>query len=228
MPPFETIALRIGAIVAGLALWFLTQRLIGARSLGDTQHYDHLHVLTAGWNRWLHEHPRAANAVLIASSLGVDVVTLFVLARAVFGPTFTPFWGLLVLFMMRQISQALVALPPPPGIIWRDPGVPSLFVTYGVGNDFFFSGHTARQRGQQRWRIHWAGSNSGARACAGNPVPAVPCAAASRRRSGPLRRSYSLRRSGSLSTAYASLTSAACSWSPPRSGCSRSVPISAR
>lgn len=143
MPPFETIALRIGAIVAGLALWFLTQRLIGARSLGDTQHYDHLHVLTAGWNRWLHEHPRAANAVLIASSLGVDVVTLFVLARAVFGPTFTPFWGLLVLFMMRQISQALVALPPPPGIIWRDPGVPSLFVTYGVGNDFFFSGHTA-------------------------------------------------------------------------------------
>ena len=44
---------------------------------------------------------------------------------------------------MRQISQALVALPPPPGIIWRDPGVPSLFVTYSVGNDFFFSGHTA-------------------------------------------------------------------------------------
>jgi membrane-associated phospholipid phosphatase len=73
----------------------------------------------------------------------VDVVTLFVLARAVFGPTFTPFWGLLVLFLMRQIAQALVALPPPPGIIWRDPGVPSLFVTYGVGNDFFFSGHTA-------------------------------------------------------------------------------------
>jgi membrane-associated phospholipid phosphatase len=36
-----------------------------------------------------------------------------------------------------------VALPPPPGIIWRDPGFPSLFVTYGVGNDLFFSGHTA-------------------------------------------------------------------------------------
>ena len=81
--------------------------------------------------------------MLIASSIGVDVVTLFVLARAVLGPTFTPFWGLLILFMMRQVSQALVALPPPPGIIWRDPGVPSLFVTYAVGNDFFFSGHTA-------------------------------------------------------------------------------------
>jgi hypothetical protein len=143
LPPFETIGLRVGAIVAGLILWFLTQRLIGARSLADAHHYDHLHVLTAGWNRWLHDHPRAANAVLIASSLGVDLVTLFVLALAVFGPTFTPFWGLLILFLMRQVSQALVALPPPQGIIWRDPGVPSLFVTYGVGNDFFFSGHTA-------------------------------------------------------------------------------------
>jgi hypothetical protein len=143
LPTLEVIGLRVGAIVAGLVLWFVTQRLIGARTLAGAHHYDHLHVLTAGWNRWLHDHPRAANAVLIASSLGVDLVTLFVLARAVFGPTFTPFWGLLILFLMRQASQALVALPPPPGIIWRDPGVPSLFVTYGVGNDFFFSGHTA-------------------------------------------------------------------------------------
>ena len=34
-------------------------------------------------------------------------------------------------------------MPAPPGIIWRHPGFPSLFVTYAVGNDFFFSGHTA-------------------------------------------------------------------------------------
>lgn len=44
---------------------------------------------------------------------------------------------------MRQACQAIVVLPAPPGIIWRDPGFPSLFVTYTVGNDFFFSGHTA-------------------------------------------------------------------------------------
>ena len=47
------------------------------------------------------------------------------------------------MFALRQLSQATVALPIPEGVIWRDPGVPSLFVTYGVGNDFFFSGHTA-------------------------------------------------------------------------------------
>ena len=28
-------------------------------------------------------------------------------------------------------------------MIWRKPGFPALLVTYSVGNDFFFSGHTA-------------------------------------------------------------------------------------
>lgn len=143
MPSFETIGLRLLAIGGGLAVWFVTQRWIGARVLRKGELYDHLHVVTAGWNAWLHAHARAANAVLIASSLGVDAVTLYVLALAVLGPSFMPFWGLFALFMLRQLSQAAVALPPPPGIIWRSPGVPSLFVTYGVGNDFFFSGHTA-------------------------------------------------------------------------------------
>ena len=81
--------------------------------------------------------------MLIGSSLGVDAITLFVLGYAILGPSFAPFWGLLCLFVMRQVCQAIVVLPAPPGIIWRDPGFPSLFVTYKVGNDFFFSGHTA-------------------------------------------------------------------------------------
>ena len=28
-------------------------------------------------------------------------------------------------------------------MIWRKPGFPALLATYSVGNDFFFSGHTA-------------------------------------------------------------------------------------
>ena len=51
--------------------------------------------------------------------------------------------GVIVLFAMRQACQALVALPPPEGLLWRDPGVPSLLVTYSTSTDFFFSGHTA-------------------------------------------------------------------------------------
>ena len=143
MPDYQTIALRVLLIGCSLFLWFHTQKMIGARRLEEGAIYDHLHVMTARWNVWLNQNPKPANAILIASSFGVDAVTLFVLLYAVLGPSFMPFWGLFGLFALRQLSQASVALPPPPGIIWRDPGVPSLFVTYGVGTDFFFSGHTA-------------------------------------------------------------------------------------
>ena len=54
-----------------------------------------------------------------------------------------PFLGLVLLLGLRQIMQALCALPAPPNMIWHYPGFPSLLVTYNVGNDFFFSGHTA-------------------------------------------------------------------------------------
>jgi PAP2 superfamily protein len=143
LPDLQTIALRLLAVGLALAAWFVTQRMIAARSAVGGAPYDHLHVVTARWNAWLHRHPGAANAILVASSLGVDVLTLFVLGYAVLGPSFMPFWGLLALFALRQLSQALVALPAPADVIWRHPGFPSLFVTYHVGNDFFFSGHTA-------------------------------------------------------------------------------------
>lgn len=142
-PDLQTIALRLLAIGIALAAWFVTQRMIAERSVSGGVIYDHVHVVTAPWNAWLHRHPKTANALLIASSAGIDLLTLFVLALAVLGPSFAPFWGLFGLFFLRQVSQATMALPAPGGVIWRHPGFPSLFVTYHVGNDFFFSGHTA-------------------------------------------------------------------------------------
>jgi hypothetical protein len=143
LPPLATIALRLLVIGGALGAWFVTQRLIGNRPADEGKIDDRLHRLTAGANHWLQRNPPVANALLIGSSLGVDAITLFVLGHAIFGPSFAPFWGLLCLFVMRQVCQAFIVLPAPPGIIWRDPGFPSLFVTYKVGNDFFFSGHTA-------------------------------------------------------------------------------------
>jgi hypothetical protein len=61
----------------------------------------------------------------------------------VLGPSVRPFLGLLLLFLLRQVCQGLTALPAPEGMIWRDPGFPSLLVTYGTATDLFFSGHTA-------------------------------------------------------------------------------------
>lgn len=136
-------ATKLLLVVFSLGAWFLTQSLIGSRPVKDGEIGDLVHVLTASWNAYLQVHPRAANGVLIASSIGIDTLGLFLIGAGLFGHTLRPFVGLLLLFAFRQFCQALCALPTPPNMIWRSPGFPSLLVTYGVGNDFFISGHTA-------------------------------------------------------------------------------------
>src|SRR5204863_4529067 len=77
------------------------------------------------------------------SSLLIDTLGLFIIGLALFGSSVRPFLGMLIVFVLRQICQGLCALPSPENMIWRDPGFPSLFVTYGTATDLFFSGHTA-------------------------------------------------------------------------------------
>jgi hypothetical protein len=126
-----------------LALWFWTQSLIGARVAPASGISDGLHNLTSGLNSYFAQNIRAANALLIVSSALIDALGLFLLARWLFGGSVRPFLGLILLMALRQVMQAVCALPPPPNMIWHDPGFPSLLVTYHVANDFFFSGHTA-------------------------------------------------------------------------------------
>ncbi len=136
---------RFLMVVIGLALWFWTQSLIGSRSpiAGANGIGDAILDWTAPWNAWLNTHPNHANALLIASSAGIDALGLFLIGMTIFGRTARPFLGLLLLFSLRQICQSLISLPPIEGMIWHDTGVPTLLVTYGVSNDLFFSGHTA-------------------------------------------------------------------------------------
>lgn len=145
--PAETVvppvSLRIALVVGGLGVWFSTQALLKYRPNGVGVLGDGLHVLTERAFRYLTRNPKAADWLLIVSSLGIDCLGAFVLVQSVFGPSVRPFVGLFLVFVARQICQALCALPPPEGMIWRSPGVPSLLVTYGVANDLFFSGHTA-------------------------------------------------------------------------------------
>lgn len=136
------ITARLLAVVFALALWFWTQSLIGSRK-GGTAIGDALHDWTQPWNNALQVRPKLANALLIVSSAFIDFFGLFLIAAGLFGPTLRPFIGLLFVFVFRQVCQAICTLPIPPDMIWRNPGVPSLLVTYGVANDFFISGHTA-------------------------------------------------------------------------------------
>src|SRR5467141_4786407 len=126
-----------------LGLWFWTQSLIGARGAPHSGIGDAVHNLTAELNSYFSLNAGAANALLIVSSGLIDALGLFLLARWLFGGSVRPFLGLFLLMALRQLMQAICALPPPPNMIWHYPGFPSLLVTYHVANDFFFSGHTA-------------------------------------------------------------------------------------
>jgi hypothetical protein len=140
---WKSLALRIAITAVALIIWFWTQSLLGARTGDMNVIGDGLHRLTAPLHDYLATSPCAANALLIVSSLGIDALGLFLLGSWIFAGQLRPFLGLAMLLILRQIMQALCALPPPPGMIWHYPGFPSLLVTYGVANDFFFSGHTA-------------------------------------------------------------------------------------
>jgi hypothetical protein len=130
-------------VAGGLAAWFWTQALIARRRFPEGRIGDRLHDLTADGNLYLWEHPRAANAVLIGTSAGIDLLGIFLVALGIFGPSIRPLVGLALLFALRQLCQGLCALPAPERMIWRSPGFPSLLVTYGTASDLFFSGHTA-------------------------------------------------------------------------------------
>jgi hypothetical protein len=141
--PRRNLARRLIVTALVLGVWFWTQSLIGARSLPAAGIGDAIHQWTAPLNSYFYENLRAANALLIVSSALIDASGLFLLGSWLVGRSVRPFFGLVLLLSLRQIMQTICALPTPPHMVWHYPGFPSLLVTYGVANDYFFSGHTA-------------------------------------------------------------------------------------
>ena len=134
---------RTAIVVVALIAWFWTQSLLGKRPLPDQGIGDQIHVWTAHLNAYFGEHMQATNGLLIISSLFIDTLGIFLLGWGIIGNSFRPVLGLIFIFVLRQICQALTAIPSPQNMLWMDPGFPSLLVTYGVSTDLFFSGHTA-------------------------------------------------------------------------------------
>src|ERR1700722_13469987 len=107
--------LRVVGSAAALGLWFWTQSLLGTRAaslgIGDT-----LQNLFAGLNFYFGQHATAANALLIVSSAFIDLLGLFLVAEWIFAGRSRGFLGLVLLLALRQVVQALCALPPPPSM----------------------------------------------------------------------------------------------------------------
>jgi hypothetical protein len=144
--PLPIIAIRTGLVIAGIALWYITQSLL-AKRVPKVAHEvpltDGIHLLTSRLHHRYATNIRAGNRLLILSSLVIDLLGAYLLLTAILGPTIRPYLGLVLLFSLRQICQMLCPLPAPAGMVWRYPGVPAILVTYGTANDLFFSGHTA-------------------------------------------------------------------------------------
>jgi len=144
--PFPIIGIRVGFVVAGIALWYWTQAILAKRVpevAYEVPLTDGVHVLTARIHHRYFTNERAGNRLLIASSLVIDLLGAYLLGSAILGPSIRPYLGLVMVFALRQICQMLCPLPAPSGMVWRYPGVPAILVTYGTANDLFFSGHTA-------------------------------------------------------------------------------------
>jgi hypothetical protein len=143
---WPVIGVRVLLVIAGIALWYLTQALLAKRVpkvAYEVPLTDGIHVLTARIHHRYATNVAAGNRLLIASSLVIDLLGAYLLGSAIFGQSIRPYVGLVLLFALRQICQMHCPLPAPSGMVWRYPGVPAVLVTYGTANDLFFSGHTA-------------------------------------------------------------------------------------
>lgn len=144
--PWTVVGVRVGLVVVGIGAWYWTQAVLGKR-VPKVSHEvpltDGVHLLTARIHHRYFTKVAAGNRLLVASSLVIDLLGIYLLGSAIFGGTIRPYLGLVMVFALRQICQMLCPLPAPSGMIWRYPGVPAILVTYGTANDLFFSGHTA-------------------------------------------------------------------------------------
>ena len=143
---WPVIGVRVGLVVAGIALWYWTQAVLTKRVpkvAYEVPLTDGIHVLTRRLHHRYFTNEAAGNRLLIISSLVVDLLGAYLLGTAIFGQSIQPYLGLVMVFALRQICQMLCPLPAPSGMVWRYPGVPAVLVTYGTANDLFFSGHTA-------------------------------------------------------------------------------------
>jgi len=149
----KRICVRAVGVLLGMAIWFTTQSLLGHRVSTPTSGIgDYVLDLLGPYNLWLHSHMRVADGLLIATSLVIDalvvscflvVVTLlysmklFTISLSLFGVSSRPFLATFITLIVRQACQGMCSLPSPYGIIWHNPGFPSLFVTYSVTRSFF-------------------------------------------------------------------------------------------
>lgn len=116
-----------------------------------------------GVNEAMHEHPAFGKALMVTSSLWLDVSTVVLLTVWIFvGKSLRLVITIFIFYGCRSLMQALFIMPYAPGFFWPYPDFPSLVVAYGRTNDYFYSGHVGfavtlaleyRDLGYRKWSI---------------------------------------------------------------------------
>lgn len=151
--------LLLACIVLAVAGYFTAQHFIGKKPIPICVINDEAHNLLYGINTFLAAHIDLENVQLIVMNTILDLLTLFIIFKALWTRDIRPFFTLMIFFSLRQVLQVVQTLPIPPHTIWHYPGFPSLLQTYHISNDLYFSGHTGvslialleMARFQKRW-----------------------------------------------------------------------------
>jgi hypothetical protein len=125
-------------------LWQYTQKLLSCDIIADGQIVDRIHTCKRvnKIGMFLENNIIFTKYLIILTSLLIDIGVLYVSYEVLFFDNFKLLAEMFTGLMLRQLCQFINRLPTPRNMIWFDPGFPSLTVTYGTSNDFFFSGHT--------------------------------------------------------------------------------------
>jgi len=98
------------------------------------------HEVTTPINKWLSENEGSKNALIIVSSLFVDItVVINAIAWIIYGKNLRLVFAVVTFFAFKIFLQEVFYFRVPDGYLWSYPGFPSLTVPYYTADDFFFS-----------------------------------------------------------------------------------------
>ncbi len=132
----------IGLIFLGLIAFYSVEHILAKKPISNCGIIDYLQQFTFPLNEYISSHGSLSDKILIVMNAISDCLGLFIIGLVIVKRDTRPFLMLLIFGLLRQSLQYLVSLPIPLHAIWHDPGFPSIFATYNVANDLYFSSHT--------------------------------------------------------------------------------------
>lgn len=135
---------RICFSVLATKLWFKVQNLVTLDETPTQNVIDRVH--DSKWcrsaNKYFTENIWMWKSCTAFTTLMFDIFMLVNAYDMIVNGNMVPYFMVLVTIILRHMCVTVNRLPAPPRLHWKNPGVPTLFITYDTINDFFFSGHT--------------------------------------------------------------------------------------